>query len=162
MPGASVRKATQADLAAVSVLAGELVRMHHASDPTRFFLPEHVEDGYAWWLGRELERNEALVLVAEDAGTVVGYAYGTVEERDWNLLIDQHGVVHDLFVAERARRTGVGHALLAAMIGELEALGAPRVLLYTLVNNERAQRLFASTGFRPTLLEMTRDRPPAQ
>src|SRR5687767_6068990 len=134
MPGASVRKATQGDLEAVAVLAGELVRMHHASDPTRFFLPERVEDGYARWLGRELERSEALVLVAEVAGTVLGYAYGTVEERDWTLLIDEHAVVHDLFVAERARRSGVGRALLAAMIGEFEVLGAPRVLLYTLVN----------------------------
>jgi ribosomal protein S18 acetylase RimI-like enzyme len=136
--------------------------MHHASDPARFFLPERVEDGYAWWFGRELERPEARVLLAERDGKVVGYAYGTREERDWNLLIDDHGVVHDLFVAEEERRTGVGRALLEAMIRELEELGAPRVLLYTLVTNERAQQLFRSTGFRPTLLEMTRERPNAR
>jgi ribosomal protein S18 acetylase RimI-like enzyme len=162
MPGASVRRATKNDLEAVSVLAGQLVRMHHASDPARFFLPERVEDGYVWWLGRELERSEARVLLAERDGKVVGYAYGTLEERDWNLLIDEHGVVHDLFVAEEERRGGVGRELLDAMIRELEELGAPRVLLYTLVTNERAQQLFRSSGFRPTLLEMTRERPNAR
>jgi len=162
MTGASVRRATKDDLSAVAALAGQLVRMHHASDPSRFFLPERVEEGYTWWLGKELERDEARVLLAERGGTVVGYAYGTLEARDFNLLVDAHGVVHDLFVAESERRSGVGKALLGAMLGELEALGAPRVLLYTLVTNERAQRLFASSGFRPTLLEMTRDRPSAQ
>lgn len=158
MPGASIRRAQNGDLEAVAVLAGELVRMHHANDPTRFFLPPRVEEGYAWWLGRELERAEARVLVAERDGRLVGYAYGAFEERDWQLLIDEHGAVHDLFVAESERRSGVGQALLGALIDELEALGAERIVLYTLVANERAQRLFRSVGFRPTLLEMTRDR----
>jgi RimJ/RimL family protein N-acetyltransferase len=42
------------------------------------------------------------------------------------------------------------------MIRELEALGAPRIVLSTMVRNESAQRLFAAVGFRPTMLEMTR------
>jgi ribosomal protein S18 acetylase RimI-like enzyme len=159
VPGATIRRAAKADLDAAAALAADLVRMHHASDPTRFFLPERVEEGYAWWLGRELGRAEARVLVAERDGAIVGYAYGTLEERDWALFVEEHGVVHDLYVAEAERRTGTGRALLAAMIDELETAGAERVLLYTMVRNERAQRLFASVGFRPTLLEMTRDRP---
>lgn len=138
------------------------MRLHHADDPTRFFLPERVEQGYAWWLDRELGRSDARVLVAERDGAIVGYAYGTLEERDFRLFIDEHGIVHDLFVVESERRRGTGRALLTAMIDELESAGAERVLLYTLVGNERAQRLFASMAFRPTLLEMTRDRPKAR
>jgi ribosomal protein S18 acetylase RimI-like enzyme len=45
------------------------------------------------------------------------------------------------------------------MIERLEALGAPRILLNAMVENESAQRLFASVGFRPTMVEMTRERP---
>jgi hypothetical protein len=41
-------------------------------------------------------------------------------------------------------------------------LGAERVLLSTMVGNETAQHLFRATGFRPTMLEMTRDRPRAR
>jgi ribosomal protein S18 acetylase RimI-like enzyme len=130
--------------------------MHHAADPERFFLPERVEEGYAWWLGRELERPEARVLVAERTGAIAGYAYGAFEERDWNIFLDEHGAIHDLYVTERERRQGSGRLLLEAMVAELEALGAKRIVLSTLVGNERAQRLFASAGFRPTLLEMTR------
>jgi ribosomal protein S18 acetylase RimI-like enzyme len=159
MPPVVIRSATRAELPVVAELAGRLVRMHHAEDATRFFLPERVEAGYERWLGRELERAEARVLVADDGGRIVGYSYGALEERDWNLLLDAHGAVHDLYVADDARGRGVGKQLLEAMLAELEGLGAERVVLSTMVGNETAQRLFRAAGFRPTMLEMTRDRP---
>jgi ribosomal protein S18 acetylase RimI-like enzyme len=152
----SVRRARTQDLEPAGQLGGCLARLHHETDPDRFFLPDQVERGYAWWFARELERPQAVILVALQGEALVGYAYGAVEERDWNLLIDRHGVVHDLYVEEPARQLGVGGQLLDAMIHELEALGAPRIVLYTMVSNERAQRLFRARGFRPTLLEMTR------
>jgi len=132
--------------------------MHHERDSSRFFLPDRVEEGYAWWLGRELERPEAVVLVAEAGSALVGYAYGALEERDWNLLLDEHGAIHDLYVTGTERRKSVGKALLGAMIQELEGLGAQRIVLSTMVDNLAAQRLFTAHGFRPTMFEMTRDR----
>jgi ribosomal protein S18 acetylase RimI-like enzyme len=152
----TTRLASASDLPRVAALAAELVRMHHAVDPARFFLPDNVEDGYLWWLGREQKRAGAVVLVAARADEIVGYAYGTLEERDWNLLLDVHGAIHDVFVADNARRQRVGRRLIDAMIAELESLGAARIVLSTMVGNDRARRLFASVGFRPTLLEMTR------
>jgi ribosomal protein S18 acetylase RimI-like enzyme len=152
-----IRRAIAADLPVVARLAAELVRMHHAVDPRRFFLAEDVEGGYRWWFGRELERpEEALIFVALLDGEIVGYAYGTFEERDWNMLLDEFGAVHDLFVAEEARRHGVGARLLAALIAAVEAESVTRIVLSTMVSNENAQRLFRAHGFRPTMLEMTR------
>jgi ribosomal protein S18 acetylase RimI-like enzyme len=152
-----VRRAQATDLEGAGKLGGGLARMHHAADPERFFLPDDVDNGYAWWFERELKRPAAVVLVALRAGQVVGYCYGALAERDWNLLIDQHGVVHDLYVDESARQSGVGGQLLDAMLSELTALGAPRIVLYTMVKNESAQRLFRARGFRPSMLEMLRD-----
>jgi ribosomal protein S18 acetylase RimI-like enzyme len=152
-----VRRAEAADLPGASQLAGRLARMHHEANPQRFFLPDEIEQGYAWWFGQELARSAAVILVAFEGESLVGYAYGAVEDRGWNLLIDRHGVVHDIYVDDRARLLGVGSRLLDAMIRELEALGAPRIVLYTMVENERAQRLFRSRGFGATLLEMTRN-----
>jgi ribosomal protein S18 acetylase RimI-like enzyme len=154
-----VRAAKREELPAVAALAGKLVRMHHAVDPRRFFLPDRVEAGYEWWLGKELERAHARVLVAAEGERVIGYSYGALEERDWNLLLDAHGAVHDLYVSEDERGRGTGKRLLLAMLSELEGLGAERVLLSTMVGNDTAQRLFRAAGFRPTMLEMTRDRP---
>lgn len=151
-----VRRAVAADLERAGQLGGGLARFHHDRDPDRFFLPERVDEGYAWWFGKELKRPNAVVLVALHGDELVGYAYGAAEDRDWNLLLDRHGVVHDIFVAEHARRLGAGAKLLDAMVRELEALGAPRIVLYTMVSNENAQRLFRSRGFRSTMLEMMR------
>jgi RimJ/RimL family protein N-acetyltransferase len=151
-----VRAATPADLPRIAEMAGELVRMHHAVDPARFLLPERVEEGYAWWLERELAREGAVVLLATMSDEIVGYAYGTREGRDWNALLDEHGAIHDVFVAAKARRGGAGRQLVNGMIDELTRRGAPRIVLSTMIANEPAQKLFAVCGFRPTMLEMTR------
>jgi ribosomal protein S18 acetylase RimI-like enzyme len=151
-----VRAAEPGDLPRVAELAGELVRLHHATDPGRFFLADRIEEGYAWWFARELERAEAVILVATIDGAIAGYAYGTLEERDWNMLLDAHGALHDVFVASTARRGGVGRALVEALVRALEKLGAPRIVLSTMVGNEAAQRVFRACGFRATMLEMTR------
>jgi ribosomal protein S18 acetylase RimI-like enzyme len=154
--GVIVRPAEPRDLPAVARLAGELVRMHHAEDPARFFLPDRVEEGYAWWLAREIANAKAVVLVLARGAEVLGYAYGRLEDRDWNMLLDTHGAIHDVYVAAEARRGGLGRTLMDAIVAALGALGAPRIVLSTMVGNEAAQRLFRACGFRSTMLEMTR------
>jgi ribosomal protein S18 acetylase RimI-like enzyme len=156
LPPLALRRARPEDLDAAAVLAGRLVRMHHEVDAARFLLPSDVERGYAHWFGQELKRREAVVLVAARADRIVGYSYGTLEGRDYNLLLDRHGAIHDIYVDESERRGGTGRRLLDAIIAELEGLGAPRIVLSTMVSNTAAQRLFASAGFRATMLEMTR------
>lgn len=151
-----VERARPEHVPLAAALAGRLVRLHHEKDPARFFLPEQVEAGYAAWFGREVARRDAVVLVGLREQTVVGYAYGAVEGRDWNLLLDRHGAIHDVFVTEAERRSGLGRRLIEVMITELEQLGAPRIVLSTMVDNTAAQALFRACGFRATMLEMTR------
>jgi ribosomal protein S18 acetylase RimI-like enzyme len=152
----TVRPATPADLGSAALLGAEIVRLHHATDPKRFFMIDDVEQGYTAWLQQELKSPGAVVLVADLQGSVVGYAYGAIEQRDWSILADVHGALHDICVAASARRLGVGRALMRAMIEHLQALGAPQILLRAMVQNEAAQRLAAEFGFRPTMIEMTR------
>jgi ribosomal protein S18 acetylase RimI-like enzyme len=153
----TIRQATADDLGAAAVLGAEIVRLHHATDPKRFFMLEDIEQGYAWWLTHELKRPGTVVLVAELEGRVVGYAYGAIEERDWSILADQHGALHDICVTQSARRLGVGRALVREMIDQLKRLGAPQILLRAMVQNQAAQRLAAEFGFKPSMVEMTLD-----
>jgi ribosomal protein S18 acetylase RimI-like enzyme len=152
----SVRRANEQDLEEVGRLAARLVRDHHEADPERFFRPEQVESGYAWWLGQELGNRGAVVMVAERGGRVVGYTYSALRERDWNMLIDEHAMLHDIFVLETERRGGIGRKLLTETLNALEALGARRIVLNTRNGNEAAERLFAALGFRRTMHEMMR------
>jgi ribosomal protein S18 acetylase RimI-like enzyme len=151
-----IRPARAEDLPAVSRLAAQLVRLHHRYDPPRFLLVEPVEDGYQWFFSREVTRKDAIILVAEDeAAHIIGYAYGTLEDRDWNDLLDACGKLNDLFVDPDARRHGVGRALVTEMFAALKARGAPRVVLLSAWKNPDAHAFFESLGFRRTMLEMT-------
>ena len=151
-----VRPARLRDLPAVSRLAAELVRLHHRLDPQRFLLVEPIEAGYRWFFGREIKRKGAVILVAEDERRkIVGYAYGTMEGRNWNDLLDACGKLNDIYVHEAARRHGVGRLLLDAMRSELTARGAPRIVLLTDWGNPKAHAFFEAAGFRRTMLEMT-------
>lgn len=152
-----VRPARRDELEAVARLAGKLVVMHHAFDERRFFLPERVEEGYARWFAREIDREEVVLLVVLRGEVIVGYAYGRLEERDWNQLLDAHGAVHDVWVEEAVRRHGVASRLVEAMVAALVAKGAARVVLHTAAGNAGAQALFARLGFRRTMIEMTRE-----
>ncbi len=156
---AEIRPARPEDLPALARLGARLARMHHAIDGARFFLPdEPIEAGYEWWLGKELRNRRAVVLAAERGGRIVGYGYGRLEPRDWNTLRDACGVGVDLWVEPAARGSGIGGRLVDALAAALEARGAERVVIDVAARNREAQRLFRSLGFRPTMLEMARER----
>ena len=140
-----IRLATKKDGPALGRMGAALAHLHHRFDAKRFMLPEDVEAGYQWWLLRELKNPRAVVLVAEDESQVVGYAYGRVEERDWNALRDQCGAFHDLWVEKSQRGLGVGALLAEAMMARLTALGCPRVVLTTASKNRAAIKLISGT-----------------
>jgi ribosomal protein S18 acetylase RimI-like enzyme len=152
-----IRSAQRADLAAAARLGAKLARAHHEWDPERFFIVESMEEGYAWWLGKELSNRRAAILVAERRGKVIGYAYGRIEPRDWNSLRDECGVTVDLILDDGARGRGVGRLLHEALLAALREKGAARVVLQVAAKNRAGQRFFRAMGFRPTLVEMTRE-----
>lgn len=157
-----VRGARHEDLRAAAKFAAELVREHHRLDPLRFMRIEPLEEGYEEFLHTQLDRDDVAVLIAvekrEGREMVVGYALAGLEERNWIDLRDACGKLHDLYVDERARGRGVAQRLVEEAVARLEAMGAPRVVLLTAWNNERAHRFFERLGFRRTMLEMTRER----
>jgi len=150
-----IRAAEPRDLAAIAVLAGQLVRQHHGFDALRFMLIPNVEAGYAHFFASELSNPDALILAAEQSGNIVGYAYARLEPRDWNALLDSCGALHDIFVSDGLRRQGVARRLVEAVRDRLRNEGAPRLVLHTASKNEAARRFFATLGFRETMVELT-------
>jgi ribosomal protein S18 acetylase RimI-like enzyme len=151
-----IRRATEADLPALGRLGALLVQAHHDFDPKRFIAATaRTQTGYASFLGTQLATPDAAVFVADENGLVIGYTYAGVEGHDWMSLRGPAGVLHDIVVDPLHRRNGVGRALLIETLEFLKSQGAPRVVLSTAAQNESAQRLFASAGFRRTMVEMT-------
>jgi ribosomal protein S18 acetylase RimI-like enzyme len=154
-----IRPAASADLAALGRLGALLVREHHELDPERFIrATPRTEQGYAAFLGSQIEEPDVVLLVAEEHGRVLGYAYAGLEGHDYMALRGPAGVLHDIVVAPDHRRRGVGRMLLEAALAALDARGVPQIVLWTAVRNEAAQRLFEIAGFRRTMVEMTRGR----
>jgi len=156
--GTVIRRALRTDLPRLGRLGALLVEAHHALDPQRFLAAsDRTPAGYASFLGTKLEDPDAAILVADHDGDVVGYAYAEVEGYDWMSLRAPAGVLHDVVVDPDHRGRGIGRSLVDAALSYLRSRGAPRVVLSTAERNEAAQRLFASMGFRRTMIEMTRE-----
>jgi ribosomal protein S18 acetylase RimI-like enzyme len=156
-----IRPAVASDRAALGRYGAALMRQHHASDPRRFILTQHPEDGYGRFLVSQLEDPDCLVNVAERSGEVVGYVFASIEPTSWRDLRGPGGFVHDVYVDERARRAGTGEALLRAAIAWIHSRGMAQVVLWTKSGNDSARRLFARMGFRETMHEMTLDGNPS-
>jgi GNAT superfamily N-acetyltransferase len=116
-----------------------------------------TEEGYAWFLGTQLAEEDVAIFVADRAGAILGYAYVGLEPLSWKELREEAGFIHDIVVDEASRRTGIAIALMGAAIEWLRTREAPRVILWTAEQNDPAQRLFASLGFRRTMIEMTKE-----
>lgn len=154
----TIRRATRDDLPHIGRLGALLVAAHHEFDSRRFLAAtRRTKDAYASYLGSQLDSPSAAVLVAEDNGEVVGYAYVAVESYDYMALRGPAGVLHDIIVDPRRRRGGVGRGLLGAALEFVLARGLSQIVLGTAERNEAAQRFFASAGFRRTMIEMTRE-----
>lgn len=82
------------------------------------------------------------VLLAEQSGTVVGYA--TLSYPYWNRI----AMMDHLAVAEGCRRAGVGRTLCHAIDAKARALGARIVCVQTALWNYDAARFYARVGYR--------------
>jgi GNAT superfamily N-acetyltransferase len=99
---------------------------------------------------------ELTMLMAEDAGEVVGYL-GCGASRDDDTGGDV-GEVRSLFVVPASWRAGVGRALMAAAMDDLRERGYPVAIVWSFKANDRANRFYESCGFEPDGAERTEDR----
>jgi len=154
----TVRPSRAEDVPVIGRLGAYLVAEHFEFDSERFLRPRpDMPELYGQFLRSQMERNDRFVLVAERDSAVMGYAFGGMEGNDYMALRGPAGVLYDLVVNPDHRRQGIGMKLMDAALAALTRLGAPRVVLFTAEKNSPAQRLFERSGFRRTMVEMTRE-----
>lgn len=134
-------------LAVRRMKAGDLDRVAPLFDGYRRFYGQTSDiPRAAAFLRERLERSESVVFFAERGGEALGFtqlypifsSVGT--DRVW--------LLNDLFVADNARRLGVGKALLDAARDFGRSEGALRLVLETTRDNQIAQALYRKLGWQ--------------
>ncbi len=103
-------------------------------------------EGARRFLAERLGRGESVILAVVEGGRALGFtqlypSFSSVSMRPiW--------VLNDLFVADDARRRGVGRLLLRAARDHATKAGAARLALSTAVTNTAAQALYERDGWR--------------
>jgi len=132
----TVRRATADDLDALAPLFDAYRRFYRQ--------PGDLPHARAW-LADRLARHESVVLLAERDGAAAGFTqlypvFSSVRTaRTW--------LLNDLFVAERARRTGVARRLLDAAARFARDDGAAGLMLETTRDNAPARALYRAAGW---------------
>jgi ribosomal-protein-alanine N-acetyltransferase len=93
-------------------------------------------------LAAELAKPTALALVARDGARVIAFAFASV-------VLDEAEIV-TVAVEPRARRRGVGPALVRALLDGVVGRGARSAFLEVRASNVAAMALYASFGFAET------------
>ncbi len=91
-------------------------------------------------LGRFLERNPGLSLVARAGDALVGAVLTGHDGR--------RGYLHHLAVADAYRRAGTGRALVERACAQLARLGLEKCHVFVYPDNEAGRRFWTSLGYR--------------
>ena len=114
--------------------------------------PRPEEQAAAWERGLHRDRDQDPVLVAEEAGRVVGFTVvGPAQDPEGA------GELYAITVDPDHWGTGVGSALLAAAQAELARLGYTEAVLWVLPDNAQARRFYELAGWTTDSTQRTNE-----
>lgn len=150
MADVTLRKATQADAAALGAL--HVASWHETYTgviPDEMLAELSVDARTAMWskiLGAPDEFGRAAVFVAEDNGRVIGF--GACGQQREDALTDKgfSGEFGAIYVLRSHQRRGVGRSIIAAMSNELSAAGHTAACLWVLRQNAPARAFYEKLG----------------
>ncbi len=150
MTGWAVRRAEAADAPALALVAGAtFLETYHAVVPVGD-LVVHVTrkcgaEVFAGWI--DDPASAVFYAAADGTGAPVGYAVLTAP--DFPIATDAHDTeLRRIYALAATHGSGLGSALIAAVLAEARTRGSRRVLLGVHPENGRARRFYERSGFR--------------
>lgn len=108
---------------------------------------KQVQDliGAEAYITERLEKGDSAIFLAKDGDEYVGFTqlYPTFS----SIGMKRAWILNDLYVAENARKQGVGEKLLDVAEEFARETGAGSIALSTAPDNEKAQRLYERKGY---------------
>jgi GNAT superfamily N-acetyltransferase len=140
----TIRRLTTVSDAEVRGLAEVLVDIVEGGDSVGFMDPLPLDRAEQFWrrIAGSAERGERALLIAEDERGIIGTVHLVLEQPENQ---PHRADLSKMLVHRRARRRGVGAALLAA--AEQVAIDEGRTLLVLDTASADAERLYARAGW---------------
>lgn len=131
----SIRRANLNDIPQLT----ELVEQYRA------FYKQESNAGTEKYLSDRLEKNESIIFVAEDQGTLLGFAqiYPTFS----TVSLSEIWLLNDLFVDPAHRGKGIANSIIEVAEDAARSAGATRIWLRTAHTNTPAQALYEGRGW---------------
>jgi len=144
-----IRPMTAADVRPLSALARRSWADAFGEGISREGLAVELESSRSeGYFTAALKDERKTVLVAEDAGTLLGYVqFGEVDIPEVAPAPDD-AALHRVYVDTTAQGRGIGRRLTEAALAHPRLARASRIFLQVWEANERAVRLYESVGFR--------------
>lgn len=136
----AVRPSTEEDVPAMLAIYA-----HHVRNGVNVEDPEPLHDEDIKRRRKNMLRRKLPHLVAERTGTIVGYAYAVPFRKR---PAYRYAVKHSIYVHPDHLHSGVGRALLPALIDACGAAGFRQMLAYVDAENVPSQNLHEAFGFR--------------
>ena len=152
-----IRPAQSTDLPALVRLNGIVQELHVHLAPSVYRANCDESELARRWAARLTDARH-LVLVGEIAGSITAALWAEVRNRPAGALTlpRRQLHVHQLVVAEPARRQGLARALLARIEALAAREGYEQVTLDTRAENAAAQAAFRRLGYRPQSLALSK------
>ena len=142
----AIRRAKEEDAEAIGRILFEVHAVHHAIRPDLFL------EGKRKYDEGEVKAliNKTPVLVAEEAGEVLGYAVCYLgETKGGSMAAHKTLYLDDLCVDEKSRKQGVGRRLFAAVEALARELNCYDLTLNVWEGNDAARAFYDSLGMKP-------------
>lgn len=152
---ATIRSAVAADYSAVEFLAREILAYHVAAIPETFRTTKPALSEY--YFEELLESAASTLLVAEDAGRLVGFAICEARrERPSPMIIPRYvASIEQIVVTQEMQGRGIGQALFDACARWAEGNGADQLTLQVWEFNQDAIAFYEGRGMTTLYRQMT-------
>jgi GNAT superfamily N-acetyltransferase len=132
-----------------------------AVDPAYFALRPNAPARFRRWIGPALEDPRHALVVAEEAGEIVGCLAATVEQDLPIYVCDEYAIVRVLWVDPHHRGRGIAGRMLEHAAGECGRFGLRQLRASAAVGREIEKHVLKKAGFRAAGITFLRELRPA-
>ena len=142
----NIREATKEDVPKILPVWRELMEFHVQRDAC-YTTCDGAEEAFSSYVCENIEKDDAMVLVAQDDEKIVGYCQCLVAANPPVYAIKKYGNLADTAVLEQYRRNGIGKQMVEQAMEWFKAKGLERIQVRMAVTNEVSTRFWRKMGF---------------